>query len=318
MERRHFLQLGALGAATLLDRPAALAEDQPQKFRIGMAATTWLSAKPSTATYWQAVEGISSLGVGATEADNSKAQLDAVYGADPRVFLSRSQKYGVHLTGVYQALFLHEAQQLPDMRSQIRSLSKFLKAAGADYIALGWDTRPAEGGKPYQRSKVDLQQAIRSADDLGKISLEEFDLPIAFHAERDVPGKMILEMLDGTNPKFVRFCADVGHLTAAGLDAVQTVKKYSSRLFVSHWKDFDPNLAAPEYLGQGAKGDFVEAGKGIVDFAALAKLYRDLGFDGWVLLELDQSREPSILESARKMTRYVTDQLKLHLFPRAS
>ena len=50
---------------------------------------------------------------------------------------------------------------------------------------------------------------------LAEISLEENGIVIAFHGERDVPKEMILALLDGTaDPKYVRFCADVGHLTA--------------------------------------------------------------------------------------------------------
>ncbi|HXM95108.1 MAG TPA: sugar phosphate isomerase/epimerase [Candidatus Dormibacteraeota bacterium] len=318
MERRQFLQIGALGALAFTRGPALLADDKSQKFKIGMAATTWLSAAPSMATYWRAAEAIASLGIGATEADNSKTQFEVVFGKKPAEFLERSRRTGVHLMGVYQALFLHDVAKREEMRSKIRSLARFLKTVNAKYIALGWDAPEGVAGQPYQRTPKDVQQAILTANELGRISLEEFDLPIAFHAERDIPGPMILRVLDETDPKYVRLCADVGHLTAAGLDALQTVKKYSSRLSASHWKDFDPKLPGPDYLGKTATGDFVELGKGVVDFPSIAKFYRDIGFGGWVMLELDQTRELSILDSARKMKAYVTDQLKLQFYPRAS
>ena len=96
---------------------------------------------------------------------------------------------------------------------------------------------------------------------------------------------------------------------------MEVVKTYSSRLAVSHWKDFDPRLPAPSYLGNGAKGDFVEVGQGVVDFPGLAKLYRQIGFSGWVMLELDQTRMPSILASTQQMKAYVTDKLRLRFYP---
>jgi sugar phosphate isomerase/epimerase len=92
------------------------------------------------------------------------------------------------------------------------------------------------------------------------------------------------------------------------------VKKYSSRLAVSHWKDFAPNLPAPGYLGDGARGDFIEVGRGVVDFKRLAKVYREIGFGGWVMLELDRTREPDSVTSARKMKAYVTDVLQLRFY----
>jgi sugar phosphate isomerase/epimerase len=161
-----------------------------------------------------------------------------------------------------------------------------------------------------------MVRTVRAMDELGRMSWEEHGVYAAFHAERDIPKQMILGILDQTNPKFIRLCADVGHFTAAGLDAVETVKTYASRLAASHWKDYDPKLPAPAYLGSGGKGDFVELGKGIVDFTRLAALYCEIEFKGWVQLELDQTREPSIAVSAAEMKSFVTDNLKLQMYSR--
>ena len=317
IERRQFLKAGVASTLALAIYPSgAFAADQAQKFRIGMAATTWLSADPSIATYWKATDGIAGLNIGATEADNSKANFDSAYANKIAEFQQRSRHVGVQLNGVYQALLLHETQRLPEIRSKINSLAAFLKAVGAEYIALGWDVPWGPGRKPYVRTPADVQQAIRTADEIGRISLEQHGIFVALHAERGIPKEITLQILDSTNPKYVRFCADVGHLTAMGLDAVQTVKKYASRLAVSHWKDFDPKLGGPSYLGKDASGDFVELGKGIVDFRGLADLYREIGFEGWVQLELDQTHEASIAISAQKMKAFVKDQLKLQMYPR--
>jgi len=266
-----------------------------------MAATTWLSADPSITTYWKAAEGIAALNIGATEADNSKADFDSAYANKMNGFREQSGKVGVQLEGVYQALMLHETQQLPAIKSKINSVAAFLKGAGAEYIALGWDVPWGPGRKPYVRTPSDVRQAIRTADEIGRISLEQHGIFVALHAERDIPKEITLQILDSTNPKYVRFCADVGHLTAMGLDALQTVKKYASRLAVSHWKDFDPKLGGPSYMGPGTTGDFVELGRGVVDFRGLAHFYREIRFDGWVQLELDHTREASIAISAQKM-----------------
>ena len=313
LKRRQFLKTGALGALAFFLPATTFAADKPQKFKIGMAATTWLSTTPSVASYWAATEEISRLNIGATEADNSIAKFDISYPNGAADFLARSRKTGVRLIGVYQALWLHDTQKLPEMRAKIHSVARFLKEADAEYIALGWDV-PESGGRPYHRTPEDVIRTVRAMDELGKISWEEHGIFAAFHAERDIPKEMILQILDHTNPKYIRLCADVGHFTAAGLDAVRTVKTYASRLAVSHWKDYDPKLPGPHYLGSEASGDFVELGKGIVDFPGLADLYRQIDFDGWVQLELDHTREASIAISAAEMKSFVTDKLKLQLY----
>ncbi len=315
IERRKFLKVATLGALAYAFSREGFSEEKPQKFKIGMAATSWLATEQSTAMYWKAVEAISQLGIGATEADNSNAHLDSAYGADPAAFVTRSRGIGVQLEGVYQALPLHERQNLPTMLTKIRADGKFLKAADAKYIALGWNPPAPVGGKPYQRKTEDVRQVIRAADEIGRISSEEYGILVALHAERDIPKDIVLEILDGTNPKYLKFCADVGHLAGMGLDPLQTVKKYASRLAVSHWKDFDPKLAGPAYLGGKATGDFVEVGTGVVNFRGLADFYREIGFSGWVMLELDRTRKPSIMESVRQMKGFVTDQLKLQFVP---
>jgi inosose dehydratase len=315
MERRKFLQVAAMGALAYACPQDGQAQEKPQKFKIGIAATTWLATEHTTAMYWKAVQGIAQLGIGATEADNSDAHLDSAYGADPASFVTRSRGIGVQLEGVYQALPLHEKKSWDTIMAKVRSDSKFLKAANAKYIALGWAPPKGVGGKPYQRDPDDVKQVIKAADEVGKIASEEYGIIVALHAERDIPKEAVLEILDGTNPKYLKFCADVGHLTGMGLDALQTVKKYASRLAVSHWKDFDPKLGSPSYLGAGAKGDFTEVGQGVVDFHGLAAFYRQIGFDGWIMVELDHYHRASIMESVRQMKDYITGQLKLQFVP---
>ena len=311
--RRRFLRNTA-GVMLSVLRQSAFGQPAPQQFKIGMAATTWLTRSGTPRTFWNAAQAIGLLGIGAIEADNSGIHLDALYGRDPAIFRSLSQQAGVRLMGIYQSLSLHDAS-LPAMLAQMRADGRFLRGVGAGYVALGWDAPAPVAGKPYQRTAQDLRRAITAANQIGRLLLEEYGLVTAFHPERDVSVEMAHGLLEATDPRYVHFCADTGHLAAMGLDPVAMVKKYASRLAVSHWKDFAPNLPAPGYLGDGFRGDFVEVGKGVVDFKSLAKLYRDIGFSGWVMLELDRTSERDILTSARQMKAYVTDVLKLQFYP---
>lgn len=280
-----------------------------QRFKIGMAATEWLAQSGTTATYWKACDAIAQVGIGAVEPDNSAAKLDVVYGRRPSFFAQRSIKIGVCLTGVYQALPLHDPSRMDEMRAKISSVAGFLRAACAKYLNLGWDVP-----KPGPITVAEVKNVVYAMDELGKLSLEQFRIPIAYHAERDTSKDAFRQIMDETNPTYVHLCADVGHLTAMGLDAVQVVNEYFSRLRVSHWKDFDPDLPAPKYLGGNARGDFIELGKGVVNFPALAKIFLSRGFDGWTMIELDRTREPSIIGSARQMKNYVTNNLRLQVY----
>ena len=254
------------------------------------------------------------MGIGAVEPDNEAARLDVVYGERVPYFTQRSIKIGVCLTGVYQALPLHDPNKIEEMRIKISSVAGFLNAACAKYLNLGWEVprRTPEG--PREITPEHVRHVVHAMDELGKISFDQYKIPMAFHAERDVSKDAFRQIMDNTNPTCVHLCADVGHLTAMGLDAVKTVEEYYSRLRVSHWKDFDPRLPGPKYLGEGVRGDFVELGKGVVDFRALAEIFRSRGFDGWIMLELDRTRQPSVIGSARQMQVYVANTLRLQVY----
>src|SRR5258708_21582745 len=184
--RRQFVKASALGALAFLLQTPLSAADKAQKFRIGMAATTWLSASPSITSYWNATEGISRLNMGASEADIRKAQFEVNYANGVGEFRQRSSALGVKLEGVYQALYLHDAHQLPEMRAKIHAVASFLKAAGAEYIALGWDL-PDTGGKPYPPTAQDVTPTLRAMDELGRLTWEEHRICPAVHPERALP-----------------------------------------------------------------------------------------------------------------------------------
>ena len=316
MRRRTFLQTAA---AEVLAAPR-LAAAGPQKFKVGMAATLWLQADAATETYWKACQAIAQLGFAATEADNTLADLDTVYGARVEEFRKESARHKVKLAGVYHSVELHEAGSLGEYAKRFGGLTRFLKAIGGEYIALGWGQRLRDGRRVYfrpglgsTRTADEARQAIRSLNELGKISLQGQGIKVGWHPGRNQNRDLIRQVLDGTDPKHVFFCADVGHLTGAGYDALEAVKTYRARLVGSHLKDFDPKIPfrRPDYAQQ-ITGDFVELGRGVVNLAGLIDYYRDSGFDGWVQVELDRSpKDP--LEASGEMKAYVLEKLQLTL-----
>jgi inosose dehydratase len=315
MNRRSFLQ-----AAAALAAPHSIRAAGPQNFKVGMAATLWLQADAATETYWKACQAIARLGFPATEADNTLADLDTVYGGKVEEFRKESARHKVRLAGVYHSVELHEAASLPAYSKRFAGLARFLKAIGAEYIALGWGQRLRDGRRVYfkpgqgaQRTAAEAQQAIRGLNELGKIALLEHGIKVGWHPGRNQNRDLIRRVLDGSDPKHVFFCADVGHLTGAGYDALEAVKTYRPRLVASHLKDFDPKIPfrRADYAQQ-IQGDFVELGRGVVNLPGLIDYYRDSGFDGWVQVELDRSpKDP--MEASTEMKAYVLQKLQLKI-----
>ena len=319
MNRRTFLKTTGLTAASVLatSRPSV---GQAQPFKIGMAATLWLQADAATDTYWKACQAIASLGFKATEADNTLADLDTTYGTNLSEFEKRTGEHGVKLVGVYHSMQLHEPDELPAMRQKAAAVAKFLKSVGAGYIAMGWGQRQRSGRRVYftpgaspQRTAEDVKNAVKALNELGRVALQDHGIKVGWHPGRNQTRDIIRQVLDATDPKHVFLCADVGHLAGAGYNPVEAVKTYGSRLAASHWKDFDPNIPfrRADYADT-IKGDFVELGRGIVDFPALVELFRQLKYTGWVQIELDRSPKDPIVAS-QEMKTFITGTLKLSL-----
>jgi inosose dehydratase len=100
----------------------------------------------------------------------------------------------------------------------------------------------------------------------------------------------------------VNLTFDTAHCVVAGDDCVDMIKTFADRIKYVHLKDYIGKLpAGDEYL----PANFAEPGqsKGAIDFAAVLNELENIGYNGWITVELDGSaakRPP--LESA-KMSR---------------
>ena len=74
----------------------------------------------------------------------------------------------------------------------------------------------------------------------------------------------------------IGMCLDIGHDTRNGKDPVADLKKYQSRVFDIHIKDV---------TGRTKLGYSLEVGRGIIDFPALVKMLRKVGYSGVCSIE---------------------------------
>jgi sugar phosphate isomerase/epimerase len=74
--------------------------------------------------------------------------------------------------------------------------------------------------------------------------------------------------------KLIGLLLDTAHLLAVGEDPAKIVRRYSTRISHTHMKD----------LG---KGKFLELGDGEVNFQEVMQALVDVGYDGWLIAELD-------------------------------
>jgi inosose dehydratase len=97
--------------------------------------------------------------------------------------------------------------------------------------------------------------------------------------------------------KDLGLCLDTAHGVAAGLDIEATIDKYADRIKLIHLKDLRANLPMDEII---FKRDFVDVGRGIINFQSILQKLKDVGYAGEVMLEIealgDQTPEQSVEE----------------------
>jgi inosose dehydratase len=186
----------------------------------------------------------------------------------------------------------------PDKRTQevdrFLEGAKFARAAGALAVQATTGRRVAAAAAAAQ-----LRELCLTLDEIGKRTAAA-GLPLVLHPHM---GQLVQNpdeldaVMAGTDPRHVKLLLDTGHFAAAGGDPAKAIKTYGKRLGMLHIKDVVDGGSA------GRKYEFVELGKGKVDFPAVFAALRASGFRGWAVVELDSvpaGRAPRDAAAANK------------------
>lgn len=170
-------------------------------------------------------------------------------------------------------------------------VARFLAANQCDRIVFGPGGPRKEGGPTLEDLKIAAQtmnEAAKSCAELGVKACLHPHLGTEIETEEDLDA--IMEM---TDPNYVYFCPDTAHLSKAGMDPVEVMKRYRDRIAYVHLKDVSPEDADAEKFpilsGNEAMPIFCELGLGTLQFEPVIEFLKDIAYDGWVTVEIDQS-----------------------------
>jgi inosose dehydratase len=97
-------------------------------------------------------------------------------------------------------------------------------------------------------------------------------------------------------PDVAGLCLDTGHIAFAGMDPVETLRRYWERTDYIHFKDID-RAVFDDVMGQHirffdacAKGVMCPIGRGSIDYPAIRSLLTEFGYGGYITIE--QERDP--------------------------
>jgi inosose dehydratase len=186
-------------------------------------------------------------------------------------------------------------------------LVEFIKRLGCDHLKINTGPR-----RPGGTTDQDLKNMAVVFNLLGqRISGEGLKFGVHAHLWTQLENRREIDsVLGATDPRHVWFVLDTGHITMAGIDPVELTRTLGHRIIEFHLKD-----TMAEYRG-GAKQRherndvmkdpiFFALGKGGVDFPAIKAHLDEIGWRGWLTVELDSSPDRPPIESARISRKYI-------------
>ena len=201
---------------------------------------------------------------------------------------------------------------------------QFLRSMGSDYAvvcdgggSLHWDAR---GGRTrvvrhddaaWRRLAAGLHRAGEYA--------RRFGVRLAYHPHFGTAVERpeeIDRLMAITDPERVSLLLDTGHIFAGGGDPVQVIRKHGHRIACVHLKDVRQKVLEEvrekgmDFLEAVRRGMFTVPGDGCIDFRSVFEALRDVGYQGWMVIEAEQDpRRADPVRYARAAKEYVKSLL---------
>jgi len=136
----------------------------------------------------------------------------------------------------------------------------------------------------------------------------DFGMPISFHHHMGtaIETEEELDALMNNTGEAVNLLFDTGHMTFAGGNSINVIKKYAKRITHFHAKDIRAEIvnnldrSKESFLDAVLKGDFTVPGDGSIDFKEVVKTLAENRYEGWFVVEAEQDpAKANPLEYAR-------------------
>ncbi len=155
----------------------------------------------------------------------------------------------------------------------------YVREAGGYYLQL-----VAGSAKPTQTftpAEYKLQGEI--FNEIGK-GIADYGIKLGFHNHMNTVGQYpdaVDAILNESNPNYLHLELDVAHYLQGGGDPAAAIRKYGRRILFMHFKDVRGPAGNEGY-------EWVELGKGHVDFPAVFAALHAVNYRGWGIVELDR------------------------------
>ncbi len=160
----------------------------------------------------------------------------------------------------------------------------------------------ALSGRPHFSSAAQWRAYAEKLDAFARYTLSQ-GVRLAYHHHMGAYVETVEDvdrLMSLTGPD-VGLLFDSGHITFAGGNAVEVLRKHIARVCHVHCKDVRPEVAREarkkdwSFLDSVLKGVFTVPGDGHIDFKSLLQILHDHGYSGWLVVEAEQ--DPALAPS---------------------
>ena len=287
----------------------------PKKVPIGIAPIGWteddMPEMGADNSFKQTISEIALTGYVGTE-------IGCQYPRTPAILNEEFGRRGLRAITAWISTYINEQPMWWNERAFVDHLH-FLKAIGAEVINTSdqsfsiqhkWDT-------PLKYKKVlnddEWEVLAKGLNHLGKIAEDE-GMHIVYHHHMTTTVQTAEEIdrfCDMTDPKYVNLIYDTGHLTFAGADPVEVLKKHHDRFKHVHLKNVRKDVMEKCYADELSflrsipEGVYTVPGdpEGCVDFPTIFKLLDEYNYEGWLVVEAEQDPDKANPLDYAKMAR---------------
>jgi len=199
----------------------------------------------------------------------------------------------------------------------------FLYAVGARVIGAAEQGHSIQGQalpvfeKKPSFTDEEWKRLTEGLNKLGRLAKEK-GMALTYHHHMGTGVQTSAEidrLMENTDPELLGLLYDTGHLTFSGEDHLAVLAKWGRRIKHVHLKDMRPDVVKwvkaekKSFLEAVKAGAFTVPGDGCVDFVPVFQALKDLGYQGWWVVEAEQDpAKANPLEYALKARKYIREK----------
>lgn len=215
---------------------------------------------------------------------------------DPHQLADELAAHDLALCGSALVHTLTTAAGLQSLIPRIHQTCALLVAMGSDHVVLMDDSDRVEQNMPRALDMASWDQLIASTLAAARVVAGDYGLKLLFHPHVGTGIETETEverLLDDTPGDLVGLCFDFGHHAYTGADALVFMRKHHARIPYYHFKNVDPDLLNRinaekiDFIKGFQMGVMCELDKGVVDFTQVVAFLRQIGYDGYAVVEQD-------------------------------